>query len=78
MDALNIQRCFGDLKGSGAIDDLITLATKGVPVKAAPVGGGLDGALRYGNHRSAADHLPAIWKKLGKDVRRKKCLVIQK
>ena len=78
VDPLNIQRYFGDLKGFGTINDLITLVTKGVPVKAAPVGGGLDRALRYGNHRSAAKHLPAIWKKLGEDVRRKKCLVIQK
>ena len=67
VDALNIQRYFGDLKGFGAINDLATQVTKGVPVKAAPVGGGLDRALRYGNHRSAAQHLP----------QRQKCLVIQ-
>ena len=47
-------------------------------MKAAPVGGGLDRALRYGNHRNAAEHLPAIWENLGEDVRRQKCLVIQK
>ena len=65
-------------KGFGGINDLITLVTKGVPVKAAPIGRGLDRALRYGSHRSAAEHLPAIWEKLGKYVRRQKCLVIQK
>ena len=78
VDALNTQRYFGDLKGFGAINDLTTLVTKEVPVKAAPVGGRLDRALRYGNHRSAAEHLPAIWEKLGEDVRRQKCLVIEK
>ena len=78
VDALIIKRYFGDLKGFGAINDLITLVTKAMPVKAAPVGGGLDRAFRYGNHRSAAEHLPAIWEKIGEDVRRQKCLVIQK
>ena len=71
VDVLHTQRYFGDIKGFGAINDLITLVTKEVPVKAAPVGGGLDRALRYGNHRSAAEHLPAIWKNSAKtyDVR---------
>ena len=78
VDALNTQRYFGDLKGFSATNDLITLVTKGVPVKIAPVGGGLDLALRCGNHRSAAEHLPSIWGKLGEDVRRPICLVIQK
>ena len=60
VDALKIQRYFGDLKGFRAINDLITLVTKGVPVKAAPVEGELDRALRYGNHQSGAEHSPAI------------------
>ena len=47
-------------------------------MKAAPVGGGLDRALRYGNHRSAAEHLPAICEKLGEGVRHQKCPVIEK
>ena len=47
-------------------------------MKAAPVGEGMDRALRYGNHRSAAEYLPAIREKLSEYVRRQKCLVIQK
>ena len=47
-------------------------------VKAAPAEGGLDRAFRYGNHRNAAEDLQAILVKLGEDVRRQKCLVIQK
>ena len=78
VDALIIKRYFGDLKGFGAINDLITLVTKAMPVKAAPVGGGLDRAFRYGNHRSAAEHLPAICEKLGEGVRHQKCPVIEK
>ena len=38
----------------------------------------LASALNYGNHRSADEHLPLIWKKLAEDVRRERCLVIQK
>ena len=40
VDALNIQRYFGDLKGFGAINDLITLVTKGVPERQPPSEGG--------------------------------------
>ena len=39
VEAAQIQRYFGDLKGFGAIDELITVVTGGVPVKAAPRGG---------------------------------------
>ena len=38
----------------------------------------LESALRCGNHRSAEEHLPLIWKTIGEDVRREKCLVIKK
>ena len=38
----------------------------------------LESALRYGNNRSAEKHLSLIWKKIGEDVRREKCLVIDK
>ena len=30
------------------------------------------------NHPSATEHLPAIWKRIGEDVRRQKYLVTQK
>ena len=35
-------------------------------------------ALQHGNYRSVTEHLPAVWKKIGGNVRRRKCLVIQK
>ena len=74
VDAAHIQRYFGDVKGFGAIDELVTIVTNGVPVKAAPRGSGVDRVLQYGSHRSAAEHLPAIWRKLSEDVRRQKCI----
>ena len=40
VEAAQIQRYFGDLKGFGAIDELITIVARGVPVKAAPPGWG--------------------------------------
>ena len=76
VEAAQIRRYFGDLKGFGAIDELITIVTRGVPVKAAPPGVGLDRTLQYVNHRSAAEHLPVIWEKLCEDVRRQKFLLI--
>ena len=36
VDAAHIQRYFGDEKGFGVIDELVTIVTKGVTVKAAP------------------------------------------
>ena len=60
VEAAQRQRYFGDLKGFGAIDELITIVTRGVQVKAAPPGVGLDRTLQYVNHRSAAEHLPVI------------------
>ena len=38
----------------------------------------LESGLRYGNHRSAEEHFPLISKKIGEDVHREKCLVIEK
>ena len=66
VDAPQIHRYFDDLKGFSAINNLMTIVTGAVTVKAASVGGGLDRALRYGNHRSAAEHLPAIWENSAK------------
>lgn len=76
-DATEIQRYFGNLKGFGAIDELITMVTREVPVKAAPPGAPLDRVFQYCNHTSATQHLPAIWKKLGEDARRQKCYAMQ-
>ena len=78
VDPTQIQRYFGNLKGFEAIDELITIVTAGVPVHAAATRVELDHALQYGNHRSANEYLPAIWEKLGEDVRHEKCLVIRK
>ena len=60
VDATHSQRYFGELKRFGAIDDLITIVTKGVSVKAAPSGADLARAPQYGSHQSAAEHLPTI------------------
>ena len=72
------RRYFGELKGFPKIDELITIVSGGVPVIARPSQADLKSALRYDNHRSAEEHLPLIWKKIGEDVRREKCLVIIK
>ena len=68
VDATHSQRYFGELKRFGAIDDLITIVTKGVSVKAAPSGAGLPHALHYGNHRNVAEHSPPFWEKITQAV----------
>ena len=61
------------LEGFGAVDELVTMVTGGVPVNAADTEVDLECTLQYGNHRGVSEHLPAIWKKIGEDVRRQKC-----
>ena len=78
VDPDYIRRYFGELKGFPKIDELITIVSAGVPVIAPPSQAYLESALRYGNHRSAEEHLPLISKKMGEDVRREKCLVVEK
>ena len=46
---------------SGATDDVTTIVTRGLPVKATPFPG-LNCAPQYGNHRSVDEHLSAFWK----------------
>ena len=72
---VHIRRYFGDLKGFGAVEELVTGP---VPVHAAPTGENLERELEHENHPSVNKHLPAIWEKIGEEVRRHKCLVIQK
>ena len=62
IDPVHIQRYFGDLKGFGAVDELITIVTGGGTVNAAATGVDFSNALQYGNHRSVTEHFPAIWK----------------
>ena len=78
IDATNIRLYLVDLQGFGAINDLITIVTRGVPVTLAPAGADLRRALRYGNHRSAKEHFPAIWEELREDIHCQKCIVIRK
>ena len=66
IDPVHIQRF-------GAVDELVRIVTGGVPVHAAATGADLERALLYGNHLSVYEHLPAVWKQLGEDVRRQKC-----
>ena len=68
----HIQRHFGDLNGFGAVDELASIVTGSVSVSAVTTGAHLERALQYGNHRSVTEHLPAVWKKIGENVRRQK------
>lgn len=77
MNPIDIQEYFRDLKGFPQIDELMAMVSGGVPVLAPPSHADLESALRYGNHRRAEENLPLIWKKLGEDVRRVRCLVIK-
>ena len=78
IDSTHIQLYFGDVKGFGAVDELVSIVTGGVPVNAVVTGVDLERALHYKNHCSVSAHLPAIWTKFGEDVRRQTCLVILK
>ena len=70
IDAVHIRRYLGDLKGFGAVNELVRVVTGGVPVHAAATGADLERALQYGNHPSVNEHLPAVWKnKIGENVR---------
>ena len=63
VDPDYIRRYFGESKGFPKIDELITIVSEGVPVIAPPSLAYLESALRYGNIRSAEEHLPLIWEK---------------
>ena len=78
VDPIHIQRYFGELKVFGAVDELVTMVTGGVPVNTAATDVDLERALQYGSHLSVIEHLPTILKKIGDDVRRQKCLATQK
>ena len=60
VDPDYIRRYFGELKGFPKIDELITIVSGGVSVIGPPSQADLGSALRYGNHRSAEEHLPLI------------------
>ena len=66
VDPEHIRRYFGELKGFPKIDELVTIVSGEMPVIAPPSQADLESALRYGNHRSAEEHLPLIWEKSGK------------
>ena len=77
IEPTRIQRYFGDFKVFGAVDELVMIVTHGVPVNPAATDVDLERALQNGNYRSFIEHSPTIWKKIGEDVGRQKCLVIQ-
>ena len=72
-----LQRYFGDIKGFGAVDELVMIVTGGVSVNAVAFGADLERALQYGNHSSVTENLSAIWENIGDDVRRQKILMTQ-
>ena len=76
IDPVHTQQFFGDLKGFAAVDELIMIATGGVPVHAAATGVDLTRAFQYGNHPSANEPLPAVWLTLSEDVQQQKSFVI--
>lgn len=78
VDLAEIKRHFGDNKGFPKIAELLTMISGGVPVVTALSTIDLSAALEYGNHRSVAKHMPLIWKKIADDVRRQRCLVVDK
>ena len=59
IDPTNIQRYFGDVKYFGAVDELVSIGTGGVPVNAVMSGVDLERALQYGNHRSVTEQRPS-------------------
>ena len=61
IDAVHIRRYLGDLKGFGAVNELVRVVTGGVPVHAAATGADLERALQFGNHPSVNEHLPKVW-----------------
>ena len=77
IEPTRIQRYFGDFKVFGAVDELVMIVTHGVPVNPAATDVDLERALQNGNYRSFIEHSPTIWKKIGEDVGRQKCLVVQ-
>ena len=78
VDPSDIKSHFGDRKGFPQIGELLTIISGGVPVVTAPAKIDLTAALRHGNHPSAAKHMPLIWKKIADDVRRQRCLIIDR
>lgn len=78
VDDAQIERYFGDVKGVSAIDELITIVTRGVPVKTAPLVWSLYRALQYGNSRNVVDDFPPNRETLSEDVRLQKRIVITK
>ena len=80
IDPVHIRRYFGDLKGFGAMEELVRIVTGGVPVHAAATSAesDLEGALQYGNHPRVNEHVPAVVGRNGGEVRRHKCLVMKK
>ena len=78
LDVRGVEQYFGTTKSFPAIDDLLYIVANGVPARPASYEPDLAKALRYGNHRSVEEHLPKIWEKLFDDVRRNRCLVMNR
>ena len=60
VDPTQIRQYCVDAKGFRDIDKPFTILTKGPPIPVAAPRAELDRSIRYGNHRSAIEHLPTI------------------
>ena len=78
LDVRGVEQYFGNIKRFPVIDDLLETIANGVPARTTRSGPDLAKALQYGNHRSVEEHLPKTWAKLFHDVRRNRCLVMNR
>ena len=78
LNVRGVEQYFGTTKRFPAIDDLLEIVANGVTARTASSEPDLAKTLKYGNHRSVEEHLPKIWEKVFDDVRRNRCLVMNR
>ena len=78
FDVRGVEQYFGNIKRFPAIDDLLEIVANGGRARPTRSDPRLAEALQYCNHRSVEEHLPKIWEILFDDVRRNRCLVMNR
>lgn len=78
VEDTQLQRYFVDLKGFGAIDEVITKVTRGVPVKEEPPWSSLDRDYSMAQPPQRRRAFTCYLGKLNEYIRRQKCIVIKK